>query len=240
MNVFILYTCIHEFLSSFPYWVGSSTYLQIGRPQVPAIAQLREMQRCVPQRRSRLWSLLGDESSASGSQREEAKELGSLHWDSTICFYFPSDQTKSTDPQQTPSKVWLKAMETFSIQGKLYDMKKSPNNIKTFFSTILPDLSKDLDMTNILSTPKKSQRVNFDTARCGDEEVALRICAWCDCQVFKLTLATLGNTSHTCCIWTDFAAVLHSTRFVCQETGFIASKRQNIRGSLVKLSGTTK
>ena len=166
--------------------------------------------------------------------------LAALRLNNLLLFSFRSDLEYVLAPQQRPSKVWLKAMETFSIQGKLYDMKKSPNNIKTFFCTILPDLSKDLDMANILSTPKKSQRVNFDTARCGDEEVALRICAWCDCQVFKLTLATLGNTSHTCCIWTDFAAVLHSTRFVCQETGFIASKRQNIRGSLVKLSGTTK
>ena len=165
--------------------------------------------------------------------------LAALRLNNLLLFSFRSDLEYVSDPQQRPSKVWLKAMETFSIQSKLYDMKKSPNNIKTFFNTILPDLFKDLDMTNIPSTPKK---VNgwISTARCGDEEVALRICAWCDCQVFKLTLATLGNTSHTCCIWTDFAAVLHSTRFVCQETGFIASKRQNIRGSLVKLSGTTK
>ena len=81
--------------------------------------------------------------------------LAALRLNNLLLFSFRSDLEYVSDPQQRPSKVWLKAMETFSIQSKLYDMKKSPNNIKTFFSTILPDLSKDLDMTNILSTPKK-------------------------------------------------------------------------------------
>ena len=81
--------------------------------------------------------------------------LAALRLNNLLLFSFRSDLEYVLAPQQRPSKVWLKAMETFSIQGKLYDMKKSPNNIKTFFSTILPDLSIDLDMTNILSTPKK-------------------------------------------------------------------------------------
>ena len=81
--------------------------------------------------------------------------LAALRLNNLLLFSFRSDLEYVSDPQQRPSKVWLKAMETFSIQSKLYDMKKSPNNIKTFFNTILPDLFKDLDMTNIPSTPKK-------------------------------------------------------------------------------------
>ena len=83
--------------------------------------------------------------------------LAALRLNNLLLFSFRSDLEYVLAPQQRPSKVWLKAMETFSIQGKLYDMKKSPNNIKTFLA---PSSQTSLKIWTWQTHSQRQKKVN--------------------------------------------------------------------------------